>query len=365
MQTLWLKFADDSTLPQHFTDEDKVKLQRVYDVQDANSVWRRAAAALGFPAITDRDLLLRWHNDAPYINWSLMVEMVTSGWVALIPAASGGFEHVVKTNIFGLFHLLKSQWKVGAYLAVHLAPNYPLPVGSDEQLVESTALGLALQSIMLRLPAHTPQELATWLSAPDSAPQKVRRTVKEIQAIQQRRTKLSPAWEALFPHHLEPKHLLEAPAYFWDEPSHPLPNPLPKGEGTSATLPLLPVGEGRGEGANKNDWQGLPVCAGQVTGKAILIKKVISSLGALDPSDFPVLVFPRARPETVELFPHASALLFAEGGAMSHACTVAREQGIPCITGLGPDFFKRLEEMGGVLWIAMDGAAGTVKIIQK
>ncbi|MEZ0260518.1 MAG: PEP-utilizing enzyme [Alphaproteobacteria bacterium] len=347
MQTLWLKFADDSTLPQHFNDEDKKKLQRIYDVQDAGSVWRRAAAALGFPAITDRDLLLRWHNDAPYINWSLMVEMVTSGWVALMPSASGGFEHIVKTNLFGLFRLLKSQWKVGAYLAERLTPDRPLPVSSDEQLVESTALGLALQSIMLRLPAHTPQELATWLAAPDSAPQKVRRTVKEIQAIQKHRTLLSPAWEELFPHHLEPAHLKPAPAYFWDEP--------PK-DVTVAPVQRAPI---------QNDWTGLPVCAGQVTGKAILVRKVVSSLGALDPSDFPVLVFPRARPETVELFPHASALLFAEGGAMSHACTVAREQGIPCITGLGPDFFQRLEEMGGSLWIAMDGAAGTVKIIQR
>jgi phosphohistidine swiveling domain-containing protein len=348
--TLWLKFADDTTLPQHFSDADKKTLQRIYDLQDANSVWRRAAAALGFPAITDRDLLLRWHNDAPYINWSLMVEMVTSGWVALMPAANGVFEHIVKTNVFGLFRLLKSQWKVGAYLATHLAPDYPLPASSDEQLVESTALGLALQSIMLRLPAHTPQELATWLSAPDSAPQKVRRTVKEIQAIQKRRTLLSPAWEALFPHHLEPVHPKPAPAFFWDEPPKDAP---------AAPVERAPI---------QNDWTGLPVCAGQVTGKAILIKKVVSNLHSLDPSDFPVLVFPRAPPETVELFPQASALLFAEGGAMSHACTVAREQGIPCITGLGPDFFQRLEEMAkesASLWIAMDGAAGTVKIISK
>lgn len=347
MQTLWLKFADDSTLPQHFTDEDKVKLQRVYDVQDANSVWRRAAAVLGFPVIANRDLLLRWHNDAPYINWSLMVEMVTSGWVALIPSPAGGYEHIVKTNIFGLFRLLKSQWRVGAYLADRLAPDRPLPATPDEQLMESTALGLALQSIMLRLPAHTPQELASWLAAPDSAPQKVRRTVKEIQAIQKRRTQMSSAWEELFPHHPEPAHLKPAPAFFWDEPPQ---------DTAAAPVERAPI---------QNDWTGLPVCAGQVTGRAILVRKVVSSLGALDPSDFPVLVFPRARPETVELFPHASALLFAEGGAMSHACTVAREQGIPCITALGPDFFQRLEEMGGSLWIAMDGAAGTVKIIQK
>ncbi len=350
MPTLWLKFADDTTLPAHFNDADKVKLQAVYDLQDANSVWRRAASVLGFPVMPDRDVLLRWHNDAPYINWSLMVEMVTSGWVALMPSANGAFEHVVKTNVFGLFRLLKSQWKVGQYLAEHLAQNRPLPATQDEQLVESTALGLALQSIMLRLPAHTPQELASWLAAPDSAPAKVRRTVKEIQLIQQRRTLLSPSWEALFPHHLEPAHLKPSPAYFWDEP--------PKEEAAAAPAPVT----------TQNDWQGLPVCAGQVTGRAVLVKNVASSLTALDPGEFPVLVFPRARPETVELFPHAAALLYAQGGAMSHACTVAREQGIPCVTALGPEFFEQLEHMaaqGAQLWIAMDGAAGTVKVVRK
>jgi hypothetical protein len=51
--------------------------------------------------------------------------------------------------------------------------------------------------------------------------------------------------------------------------------------------------------------------------------------------------------------------LFAEGGVLSPACTVARERNIPSITGLGPGFFE-LIKASDKLWLNMDGSTATV-----
>jgi phosphoenolpyruvate synthase/pyruvate phosphate dikinase len=76
-----------------------------------------------------------------------------------------------------------------------------------------------------------------------------------------------------------------------------------------------------------------------------------------------VLLFAQARPETVELFPFASGLVFAEGGALSHACTVAREMNIPAVTAVGIGFLKQVEAAGeGVVRVTIDGGTGRVAL---
>ena len=345
MATLWLKFSEEISLPAQLTPAEQEKLDDIYDAADADSIFRRAIALLGFPLAPGT--LLRWHHGQPYINWSQLVETVSCGWIIAWPTPEGGFTYTPCNNMMKLFTLLKSQWKAERYIAN--AGKGEAAQRLDEKLVESTALGLALQAIMLRLPKHTPQEFAIWLQDPGKAPLTVRKTIVQVQSIQKRRTQLSSAWTQVFPPRREPAHVQDAPAFFWDEPP---PEP--------AAAPDPIVGN-----PDVMEWQGLPVCAGQVSGVAVLMRSLESSLTALDPADFSILLFPRARPETVEAFEHASALLFAEGGALSHACTVAREQGIPCITGLGPEFLSAIETRlhHGKVWLAIDGATGIVKVI--
>lgn len=377
---LWLKFSDEASLPYPLTEAERRKLGEIYNAADKHSVWSRAASALGLRA--GGGALLRWQGDVPYVNWSLMTAVISCGSMEVISDCRGGYSYATRGTWKRLPALVRSQWRAAQYVEKVLGGA--LPADNDAQLVESTALGLALQAIMLRLPAHAPKDLALWLATPDAAPAKIQRTIRQMQAIQKRRTQLSPAWFALFPRREseEPK----GPAWFWDSPPLPLgeaeqfPNEIVQGpssregEGTLSSQSSCPAEVSSHSHAareslplpKEREYSGLPVCAGQVTGKAVIVRSVKKFVPP-DIGDFSVLVFPKARPETVEVFSHAAALLFAEGGALSHACTVAREQGIPCITGLGVEFFETLENLTvqGSVFIALDGAAGTVRIVKS
>jgi len=346
MSILWLKFSDEASLPANLTAEECTRLENIYNAGNPNSIWRRAVALLSLPV--ENAPLLHWYKGVPYINWSILVQTVSCGWILTWQQDGGGFSYIPCNNIMKLPALLRSQWRIERY--VDKTCKAPLPVQLEDKLIESTALGLALQGILLRLPKHTPQELALWLSAPQKAPLTVRKSVVQIKDIQKRRTQLSPAWMDLFPHHRNRGAEPHVPPHFWDEP--------PQAAATSADAPVQPT--------TATEWQGLAVCGGQVTGVAVLVKNVSSDFSTLEPTEFPILIFPRARPETVEVFEHAAALLFAEGGALSHACTVAREQGIPCVTGLGPEFLATLQDRlsrPGKVWLSMDGATGAVKLV--
>ncbi len=342
-----MKFSEEATLPPSFTPDEQRRFEQVYDPSDAQSLWSVSCALLGLPASVGP--LVCWYKNVPYVNWTAVVATVSCGWIEVVDK-NGGWAYAERKSILGIPRLVRSQWKIERYVDGRIN-GAALPVELAARLLESTALGLALQAIMQRLPSNSPQEFATWLSAPDKAPLTVRKTIMQIHGIQRRRTQLSNAWLQLFPprpaRDVEP----ETPEMFWDRPplfdSPPLSAP-------SASAPPATV-----------EWQGLSVCAGQVTGRAVIVKS-LRDFTPPDMSDLPVLVFARAKPDTVEIFPHAAALLFAEGGALSHACTIAREQGIPCVTGLGPEFFQRVEELSahGKTWLSMDGAAGNVKVLQ-
>lgn len=346
LKTLWMKFSEDASLPASFTPQEQQLLEDVYDPTNPQSVWSRALNLLALPP--SRGPLVSWYKTVPYVNWSEIVETVSCGWM-YVTERGGGWTYTQRNNIMRTFALVKSQWRIEKY--VDTACKSSLPQGRDAKLLESTALGLALQALMQRLPSASPQEFAQWLAAPDKSPFTVRKTMMQIQGIQKRRTQLSSAWLEIFPP--RPARSVEphTPPFFWDKPDE---------------APAVAAVETAHVAAT--EWKGLPVCGGQVTGRAIILKNAEASLTALDPSEFPILVFPRARPETVELFPHASGLLFAEGGALSHACTVAREQGIPTVTGIGQDFLRDIHlisEKQGKLWLSIDGAAGTVKVLPQ
>lgn len=349
-----MKFSEEATLPASFTPEEQRRLEQVYDPSEASSIWSVACRTLGLPRA--QGPLVSWYSNVPYVNWGQIVETVSCGFLTVVPKG-GSWAYAERRKFSAMMGLVKSQWKIERYVDKRLRPGTPLPADSAEKLVESTALGLCLQAIMQRLPSSTPQEFAAWLAAPDKAPLTLRKTLMQIDGIQRRRTLLSPAWIELFPPRPARDYGPDTPNFFWDyPPAVPVAPAAPSPPATPAVAAAPQVDE----------WHGLAVCQGQVTGRAFLVPSM-KDFTPPDMSDLPILIFPRARPETVEFFPHAAALVFAEGGALSHACTVAREQGIPCVTGLGPEFFRQLQDMaanGQKLWLAIDGA-GTVRLVKS
>ncbi|WP_039937063.1 PEP-utilizing enzyme [Streptomyces himastatinicus] len=73
-----------------------------------------------------------------------------------------------------------------------------------------------------------------------------------------------------------------------------------------------------------------------------------------------MLLAEQTDPDWVPLMAEAAALVTAEGGMLCHAAIVARELGVPCVTGVGAAALERLAAGGPV---AVDGSAGTVAIL--
>jgi pyruvate,water dikinase len=336
MDTLWLKFPDEVLFSSRFSVAEKRRLEDIFSVSDSTSAWRQALDRIGLSQ-PGHDRLIRWHRDAPYFNWSCMAQTVSGGAVHAVKK-DGYYQMCVSYSPNDLWALLRSQWKIARFLKPKKEQN------SD--IAESIALGIALQALVLRLGSNV-DKMASWLAAPDSAPKEYRKTLRQIQAVQMRRTEISHVWKEAFPGDHGPEGATESLSeFFWDD-NVPVDEPVAAVE--------RPVSDGQ--------WKGLSVCGGQVTGLAVAVPSAPdpAALAALkDAYNAPlILVFRRARPETTELFGHAAALLFAEGGVLSHACTVARERNIPAITGLGPGFFE-LIKAGEKVWLNIDGRAATV-----
>lgn len=361
MPICWMKFSEEASLPASFTPEEQRRFEAIYDPTDPDSVWSRSCDMLALPR--SNGPLVSWFMNVPYVNWNALVETVSCGWITVVQQGAS-WNYLERRNLFTMPKLFKSQWRIERYVD-RILNGAPLPYAQEEQILESTALGLSLQAIMQRLPKNSPQEFASWLAEPNKAPLTVRKTMMQIQSIQRRRSQLSNAWLTMFPPRPARDQGMSTPEMFWDRPP----------EGFVAT-PLhakaAPANDAAAEPVTATpadttvEWQGLSVCGGQVTGRAFPVSSM-KDFKAPGMQDLPILVFPRARPETVELFPHAAALLFAEGGALSHACTVAREQGIPCVTGLGENFFQRIQQLEaqhGKVWLVMDGGAAQVKVLQ-
>jgi phosphohistidine swiveling domain-containing protein len=321
--TLWIKFPDESVAGLVFDDAARARFDAVFDVADPSSPWSRAIRAAGFIRLSWP--LIKWHEGTPYFNWSAMTTVISGGAIRVLETKDGGYAFHVLYDLRALWNLFSCQWKTVKLMQKNF--------GGDA-LVESIALGFVLQSLMLRLGGGAPQDLAKWLAGMGKPPPRHAKTVAQLQAVQVRRTALSPIWKNILPAaHGEEKKL---PEFFWNDP--------PQHETISP--------------AHNGPWKGLPVCPGVMAGPAIAVRKV--SEAQLTGKN--ILVFRRAKPDSVELYPQASALLFCEGGVLSHACVVAREMNIPCITGLGGDFFDGVERDDAILRI--DAGAGTVEFLR-
>jgi pyruvate,water dikinase len=104
---------------------------------------------------------------------------------------------------------------------------------------------------------------------------------------------------------------------------------------------------------------GVGVSAGVATGRARIILNTEAAFARdIEPGD--VLVAPFTDTPWTPLFIPAAAVVVETGGMLSHAATVAREFGIPCVV-LVKDATRIIAEGQTV---TVDGAAGTVEIGQ-
>ena len=105
---------------------------------------------------------------------------------------------------------------------------------------------------------------------------------------------------------------------------------------------------------------GLGVSVGTATGRARLIMNTEAAFAReIEPGD--VLVAPFTDTPWTPLFIPAAAVVVETGGMLSHAATVAREFGIPCVV-LVHDATRVIRE--GDL-VAVDGGAGTVTVVER
>ena len=100
---------------------------------------------------------------------------------------------------------------------------------------------------------------------------------------------------------------------------------------------------------------GVSVGAGPVTGRVrIVLDAIATSEHEIEPGE--ILVAPFTDAPWTPMFVPAGAVVVETGGVLSHAATVAREFGIPCVL-MVKDATRLLCD--GEL-VAVDGAAGTV-----
>ncbi|MBF0316221.1 MAG: hypothetical protein HQK52_22580 [Oligoflexia bacterium] len=82
-----------------------------------------------------------------------------------------------------------------------------------------------------------------------------------------------------------------------------------------------------------NILNGIPVSSGQATGRALIAIRNDSSLQERFKSG-DILVSVETDPDLVPLMRRAAAIVTDQGGITSHAAIIARELGIPCVTGV-------------------------------
>jgi phosphohistidine swiveling domain-containing protein len=320
MIDVWLKFPTEMALPAVLSVAQKAQFELLFDGNNPLSAWSLAAASLGFHPPSPVMPFLRWEENTPFINWAAVVAMISCGWVELVPLAPDGFTYQTRYRFSRLPRLINSQWKMSLYLQ----QENKMPLSTQEKLQESIKLGIILQAMMLRLPPHTPSQLAQWLQNMATAPPNICKTLTGIADLQKRRNALSAAWQEVFPD-------------------------------VEETLPMQTAGKIAG-----HEWQGVQVTGtGFISGRAVFKKDL-----PVETTDPLILIFPRARPETTEYFGQATAVLYGDGGVLCHACTIAREQTMPCVTALGQDFIQDMQnlvEQNKTVWLSVDLGRGIVR----
>lgn len=99
---------------------------------------------------------------------------------------------------------------------------------------------------------------------------------------------------------------------------------------------------------------GTPASSGIATGKIRFARK-ISDVTEWNEGDILLTIY--TDPDWTEIMLKSSGIITAMGGFLCHAAIIAREMGIPCITGIGGDGMRKLmnEEM-----VTIDGGKGLI-----
>ena len=334
---LWVKVSDEVGLPAELSADEQARLASVFDSASPTSAWSRALARLGLPMPEPAPPVVRFVGGVPYFNGSLLAWVSSQGTVEPHEGEGGEVLYRSRLGLFGIFRVMRAQWRLEMFLKAIEEIEDPLE--------ESIALGIAIQALVQRLPARSETETAAWLAAPAAAPAPLRPTLSKLLALQKRRNELSRAWAKLFPASAFPATGQDLPPHFWNEPP---------------ALSQKPEAAGTGDPLLGKELHGIPIGAGQVEGRLLLVDDHAAPIQGDGPF---VLLFPKARPETTELFGRGAAVLFAEGGALSHACSVAREQGIVCVSGLGRGLVQaaRLwQQQRKKILVRVDGGSGQV-----
>jgi len=333
MTTLWLKFPDEALFTARFSEADQRVLDDVFSLNQ-QSPFMRALSLIGLQSPTPDTRMIYWYHDLPYFNWSALAHIISGGAIYARKNLGDGYAFGHRYAPKYLWTLIRGYWNMTRFLAQ--------PQNDTDMLAQSIGLGFVMQSLVLRLGTHV-ESMPAWLASPAATPKQYRAIIDEIQRIQLRRTNLSHAWAALFPHAGTANDTAAAPAFFWDDA---IPSDMPAHMAQQKA-------------------KGVSVCAGIVTGMAIAVRDMrdaerIKTLKAQFNAPI-ILVFRYARPETTELFTLADGMVFCEGGVLSHACTVAREYNKPAITQMGQAFFDGIEAAVAPVWVTMDGAIGAFK----
>ena len=339
MTTLWLKFPDEILSANSFTKNEQQKLSAIFSSSDPHSPWLHALALLNLKGA--QAPMIKWFSGCPYYNWSEMTRLVSGNIIAPVKTKDGGYTFQTRYSMRGIGILLATQWKITRFLT--------RPSHASGTIAESIALGIALQSLIMRLGGNM-EKLATSLAAITTARPQDQKILEQIQAVQLRRTAISSVWNDFLPEQDNEESISGLPDFFWD---NDIPSPATTKAETQSSL--------------LDHWKAMAVSGGKITGLAVAVGRndTVKSLSSLKSKyNAPlILVFRNARPQSAEFFSVADGLLFAEGGVLSHACTVAREMNIPTITALGAAFFAQINS-GEKIWLTIDGLVGTVEIIK-
>lgn len=345
-ETLWLAFPEDSLSARRFDAAAQARLGRIFDAADPAAPWPRA---LGYLKMTPQPAgveMLGWREGVPYINGSALCAIVTDGTAVAVRGADGGYRFATPHKILHLPRVMALQWRVTRFVQDRLR-NLAAP--DPDPIVESLTLGVAVQVLLMRLGGKLYQHMPAYLVQPERAPAVHRQTFRWLQALQLRRSALSPVWHRLFADtRIDPLAPPPVPFFWGDDDRGPSISAPPE-----AVMPL----------AAGTVFRGQAVSGAGAQADAAVMTPPYPDL-PLPRADRPIFVFRHARPETVAYFPQAAGIVFAHGGVLSHACVVAREMGLPCVTGLGDAFYTQIAACTDApVRLSIDGSNGEVRII--
>lgn len=110
--------------------------------------------------------------------------------------------------------------------------------------------------------------------------------------------------------------------------------------------------------AHTTQLSGFPASAGTYTGRA---RVMLSAMELFELEDGEILVTEATSPNWAPAFAIIGACVCDGGGSLTHAATVSREYGIPCVVGTS---VATLRIKSGDL-VEVDGTKGTVKILER